>query len=71
MWKSVYDNATFVLGPYQRRAAAQAKMPQSGSADKWTAEMTAADQVLAILRRLSGTPEVETVIHAAGTGQPG
>jgi len=54
MWKSVYDNATFVLNLYVRRTTEYAQTAPADIAGKSRNEADAADAVLDVLQRLSG-----------------
>lgn len=54
MWKSVYDNATFVLKLYVRRTTEYAQTAPADIAGKSRNEADAADAVLDVLQRLSG-----------------
>ena len=66
MWKSVYDNATFVLNLYERRTAERAAAAPAGTADRSGDEIAAAHAVLGVLQRLSGAqPIARAAVKAA------
>lgn len=54
MWKSVYDNATFVLNLYVRRTTEYAQTAPADTVSTSRDEADAADAVLDVLQRLSG-----------------